>query len=52
MTFCLHAVPHTYAAPMYAAGYTALIPNSRAIRKALFQRQTMLSVRSLHSTYP
>jgi hypothetical protein len=36
MTFYLHDVLHTYAATMYAAGNTALIPNSRAMHKAFF----------------
>jgi hypothetical protein len=40
MTFCLYDVLHTYAAPMYAAGNTALIPNSRAMHKASFVSAT------------
>lgn len=49
MTFCLHDVFHTYAAPTYAAGNTALIPNSRAMHKALFQQPTMLPLVSLQT---
>lgn len=49
MRFYLHDVFHTYAALMYAAGNTALIPNSHAMHKALFQQPTMLSIMSLHT---
>jgi hypothetical protein len=49
MTFCLHDVFHTYAAPTYAAGNTALIPSSRAMHKALFQQPTMLPLVSLQT---
>lgn len=49
MTFYLHDVLHTCAALMYAAGNTALIPNSRAMQKASFQQTTMLSLLSFHT---